>query len=54
MPGRAGALKGAARAGEAAGVTVIDGECILMFAEPAGWFHRLHRGLYRLGGKLPK
>ncbi len=35
------------------GVNLIHGECILMFAEPVGWFHRLHRGLRRLFGKLP-
>ena len=26
-----------------AGVQVIDGACPLMFAEPVGWIHRLHR-----------
>jgi len=31
-----------------AGVEVVDGACPMMFAEPVGWFHRLHRRL-RLG-----
>lgn len=26
-----------------AGVDVVDGACPLMFVEPVGWFHRLHR-----------
>ncbi len=36
-----------------AGIDAVAGECILMFAEPTGFFHRLHRGLWRLLGKLP-
>lgn len=36
-----------------AGIIVVAGECILMFAEPAGFGHRLHRGLWRILGKLP-
>ena len=39
---------------ESAGISVVHGECILMFAEPAAWFHRLHRGIWRVLGKLPK
>ena len=35
------------------GMEVVHGECILMFAEPAGLGHRMHRGLWRLLGKLP-
>jgi len=35
------------------GIPVVHHECILMFAEPLGWFHRAHRGLWRLLGKLP-
>lgn len=27
----------------AADVAVIEGACPMMFAEPVGWFHRLHR-----------
>jgi uncharacterized protein len=29
------------------GVAVVDGACPLMFLEPVGWFHRVHRGLSR-------
>lgn len=39
---------------ESAGISVVHGECILMFAEPAAWFHRLHRGIWRVLGKLPR
>ncbi len=36
------------------GVSVIHNECILMFAEPAGWIHRFHRGILKLLGKAPQ
>ncbi len=36
------------------GISVVAGECILMFAEPAAFFHRLHRSIWKLIGKLPK
>lgn len=36
------------------GVNVIYGECILMFAEPAGFAHRLHRGIWKIFGKFPQ
>jgi predicted CoA-binding protein len=36
-----------------AGVNVVDGECILMFARPTG-IHRFHRWLRGLLGKLPR
>jgi predicted CoA-binding protein len=32
----------------------IWGECILMFAEPASFFHRLHRGVRTMLGRMPK
>jgi predicted CoA-binding protein len=35
------------------GMTVIDGECILMFAEPAAFYHRFHRWIWKVLGKLP-
>lgn len=35
------------------GVNVVYGECILMFAEPLGFPHRLHRWFKKLTGKLP-
>ena len=36
------------------GMQVVAGECILMFAEPAGWVHRAHRWVWRALGKLPQ
>jgi predicted CoA-binding protein len=33
------------------GLSVVAGECILMYADPTG-FHKLHRTLWRLLGKL--
>ncbi len=36
------------------GISAISGECILMFAEPVGWFHRAHRWVWGLLGKLPQ
>jgi predicted CoA-binding protein len=36
------------------GISVVAGECILMFAEPAAWYHRMHRWVWKLLGKLPK
>jgi len=36
------------------GISVVHGECLLMFAEPVAWFHRIHRGIWRLLGKLPR
>jgi predicted CoA-binding protein len=36
------------------GMSVIHGECILMFAEPAETFHRFHRTLRGLFGRLPR
>ncbi|MCC6858914.1 MAG: CoA-binding protein [Bryobacterales bacterium] len=38
---------------EQGGMSVVHGRCILMFARPAG-FHRFHRWLSGLFGKLPK
>ena len=36
------------------GINAVHGECILMFAEPAAWFHRAHRWVWKLLGKLPQ
>ena len=36
------------------GLDAVHGECILMFAEPAAWFHRAHRWVWKLVGKLPR
>ncbi len=35
------------------GMTVIAGECLLMFAEPSEWIHRAHRWVWRHLDKLP-
>ena len=35
-------------------MTVIHGECILMFAEPVAWYHKPHRWIWSLLGKLPR
>lgn len=35
-------------------MTVINGECIMMFVEPVTSIHRFHRWLWKLLGKLPK
>lgn len=37
-----------------AGATVIPGACPLMFLEPVGWFHRVHRGVRHLNGSLDR
>jgi predicted CoA-binding protein len=44
----------AVRFGAEHGMRVVQGECILMFAEPAAWFHRAHRAVNRFLGKLPR
>jgi hypothetical protein len=44
----------AIRLAESNGMSVVAGECILMFAEPAGLGHRAHRWLKGLFGGLPK
>ena len=36
------------------GMSVVHGECIIMFAEPTAAFHKFHRGINQLFGKLPK
>ena len=36
------------------GISVVHGHCILMFAEPAAFPHRVHRWLKRVGGSLPQ
>lgn len=35
-------------------VNLIYGECILMFAEPAAFFHKAHRWVNGVLGKLPR
>jgi uncharacterized protein len=36
------------------GMQVVANECVLMFAEPAAWFHRAHRWIWKALGKLPQ
>jgi predicted CoA-binding protein len=36
------------------GVAVVPGACPLMFLEPVGWFHRLHRSARQLNGSLAR
>ena len=36
------------------GINAVYSECILMYAEPAAFFHRLHRGINKLTGKSLK
>jgi hypothetical protein len=42
------------RAGEELGLDVVHGQCILMFAEPVGTFHKIHRLIWKLVGKIPR
>ncbi len=39
---------------QAKAIDCIYGECILMFAEPVGILHKLHRWVWQIIGKLPK
>lgn len=34
------------------GIEVVAGACPMMFLEPVGWFHRVHRACRRLNGSL--
>ena len=36
------------------GIAVVHGHCILMFAEPTAWFHRFHRWMNGLFGRVPR
>ncbi len=36
------------------GMSVVSGECIMMFAQPVGFGHGLHRWVWGLLGKLPQ
>ena len=38
---------------EGNGIDCISNECVLMFAEPAGFLHRAHRWIWGALGKLP-
>ncbi len=39
---------------EANGMSVVAGECIFMFTEPMAFFHKPHRWLWGVLGKLPR
>ncbi|HEY3357442.1 MAG TPA: CoA-binding protein [Polyangia bacterium] len=39
---------------EELGLSAVHGHCILMFAEPAMWFHRAHRWMKGTFGHLPR
>jgi predicted CoA-binding protein len=34
-------------------ISVVSGECIMMFAEPVESFHKFHRWIWKIFGKLP-
>ena len=46
--------EGAIRFCDEHGISVVAGECILMFAEPLRFYHKPHRWVWKLLGKLPK
>jgi uncharacterized protein len=35
-------------------ISLVDGECVMMFAEPLGFIHNLHRFIWKIVGKYPK
>jgi predicted CoA-binding protein len=41
----------AVEAGAAHGLNVVRGQCILMFSEPVGSFHKFHRWIWKMLGK---
>jgi len=44
----------AEKIGKEKGIDLVSGECIMMFAEPVGFLHRIHRWVWGRLGKLPK
>ena len=36
------------------GISVVHGECVLMFADPTAFHHRAHRWVWGVLGKLPE
>lgn len=36
------------------GILAVHGECILMFADPTAFHHKMHRWVWKLLGKTPK
>ncbi len=43
----------AAQVAEEQGLSVVQGQCILMFTEPVGSFHKVHRWVWKILGKIP-
>jgi uncharacterized protein len=48
-----GAESAAALALDGKGVSIVSRQCILMFTEPVGSVHKVHRWVWRLLGKIP-
>jgi hypothetical protein len=44
----------ALKAAEELGLDVVYGQCILMFADPVGPLHGIHRWVWKLIGKIPQ
>ena len=44
----------AVKLGDEKGLDLVNGECIMMFAEPVGFLHRIHRWFWGRLGKLPQ
>jgi predicted CoA-binding protein len=42
------------KACEQLGLDVVHGQCILMFTEPVGSFHKFHRWIWKVVGKIPQ
>jgi predicted CoA-binding protein len=49
-----GSNEAALRACENLGIPAVHDQCIMMFMPGTGFGHRLHRGIVKLFGKLPK
>lgn len=49
-----GSSDAALRACASLGIGAVHDECIVMFLQDAAFFHRFHRFLWRLLGRLPK
>ena len=52
--GKGAATPESVAAAKARNMQVVEGACPLMFVEPVGWFHKLHRGMRHLNHSLPR
>lgn len=43
----------AIRACSERGLAEVHGQCLLMFTKPSAWYHRAHRWVWKISGKLP-